>query len=155
MTAAVHRQGERGGAGISQERKCEGGIRLSSIVLELAPVSLGEGERKKHTHTRPTFSHSKIRSFILDFYNHWKYPRFIFLFSHIYWTHLSGLCPPSQTLDWKQESEKHHLRLLDIFLITQFGRSELLREDLLLLYGITVDGGALFEINIGHHEFQW
>lgn len=95
VTAAAHR-----GAEISQERKCEGGIWLSSILLKLAT------EEKKHTRLSHTATITRVFLWIFTA-NHW-----IFSFLEInLW-----LCAPSQKLTGTH-SEKHHLRSRDNYTI--------------------------------------
>lgn len=88
-------------------------------------------------------THRNNRSLILDFKSTGNILA-LFFFSYYLSVHLVRNYTGSSVM---RVREHHHLRSLWCsFLITQFGRSELLREDSLLLYGIIIDGDDLFEI---------
>ena len=120
-----------------------------------------------HTATTGTLYLDLCIFFFFLIHNHWEISSFIFYFSYTFFFCLSlsfWLSLPE--IDWKQwgasfffffflffsffffTSTGFTLILLFVrfsvsVLMTQCGRSEVLREDLLSLYGIIVDGGAL------------
>lgn len=133
--AAAHREGARGWAGISQERKCEGGIGISAALEPSCRLFLWGGGKKRDFHKSPHIQNGRI---VWNFLLTGNIPPLI-----VFWFFKRFPSPPSPGC----------VHLVNIWVESLVAKSEEHRfvfNDTTwrsnLLYGIAVNEGALFEI---------
>lgn len=106
------------------------------------------GIKQTHTYTHKRHSHTARTGALFGFSIDWKYSLFIFfIFLFNIFVALSLALFTLSWIDWEQccgEWGASFTFTWYSFLMTQIGRSKVLREDLLSLYGIILDEGALF-----------